>query len=470
MRSTARVEEGLDLRGKVLSKAAFFAATGYEPHPAQLKIHNTAARFRVLANGRRWGKTLLGAKEVEPLAFVLNRRNEPQIVWIIGPEYDDCEKEFRVIYDDFRKLGVDSLSRRFTNNKDSGNMVIHTNWGFHLECRSAKDPESLVGEGLDSILFVEAGRLNRRVWRSARPGLSDKRGGAMFTGIPEGSTETSLLYDLWSRGQDDTRPSWRSWRMPSWTNSVVFPGGRWDEEIVEAESDLTEDEFRQQYGAEFVERTGRVMKEWDDEVHLKTLEFDPALPLYGAVDYGYTNPFVWLWLQQDRKGVVYVLEEHYITLRDTAEIATEVLLPHPLTRHLFAFYADPARPDDTRTLMRILHKEGRSNTGGELKYRLSMIREALKPGPSHAKPDARRPRIYFDRRKTPRLQWEMREGYRWPYKKSDIRNDSENPMDKDDHGPEALGRFYKGHVRVLREEVGPNAGSTQVSRMKVRRR
>jgi hypothetical protein len=40
----------------------------------------------------------------------------------------------------------------------------------------------------------------------------------------------------------------------------------------------------------------------------------------------------------------------------------------------------------------------------------------------------------------------MRTGYRWPEHKSETKNASENPMDKDNHGPEALGRFVKGHL------------------------
>jgi hypothetical protein len=45
-----------------------------------------------------------------------------------------------------------------------------------------------------------------------------------------------------------------------------------------------------------------------------------------------------------------------------------------------------------------------------------------------------------------KLIWEMRTGYRWPEKKAQLQNDSENPLDKDNHGPEALGRFFKGHM------------------------
>jgi hypothetical protein len=48
-----------------------------------------------------------GRKRLRPNAFVKNWLGEAQRGWIVGPEYQDCEKEFRVIYDTFRKLGID---------------------------------------------------------------------------------------------------------------------------------------------------------------------------------------------------------------------------------------------------------------------------------------------------------------------------------------------------------------------------
>jgi hypothetical protein len=434
--------------GDAFNKGVYFRETGYEPHGGQAVIHRDHTRHRVLSNGRRWGKTLLGGKEAETTAFVLNFLGQPMRGWIVGPIYPDCEKEFRVIYDSLKSLGVDGVSSKFLNNVDNGNMHIHTNWGWDLECRSAAHPETLVGEGLDFVLMVEAGRQQRKTWtESIRPALSDKRGWSLHTGVPEGATDTSLLYSLWQRGQDASKPAWRSWRMPSWTNLIVFPGGRQDEEILEAEDELTADEFDRQYGAKFVDRVGRVMKEWDDEVHLADLEYNPAWPVYGAVDYGYTNPFVWLWVQVDEFNNVYVIREKRWTLLDTNDIADDLLespIDAALLRQCTAFYPDPAEPDDTETLMKKLRIPARSNTGGELKHRLARIRTALKPLPAHAKPEDQQPGLLVDR-DCPQLAWEMREGYRWPEKKSEVKNEDEKPVPKNDHGPEALGRFFKGY-------------------------
>jgi len=451
---------------KVFDKSRYFEGVGYVPHDAQVEIQYDRHRHRALSNGRRWGKTFLGAREAEATAYVKNRLGEPQRGWIVGPNYTDCEKEFRVIYNSLKALGIEDISSKFVNNVDNGNMHIATNWGWDVQCRSAAHPESLVGEGLDFVLLVEAGRLTRTVFTQyIRPALSDKRGWSMMTGVPEIATDTSLLYWGYSRGQDSSRLPWMSWKKPSWTNTVVFPGGRTDPEILEAEDDLTKDEFDRQYGGEFVEKVGRVIKEWDDDIHLADLQYNPAWPLYAACDYGYTNPFVWLWIQVDEWNNTYVLGEHYITLKDTYEIAEYTLKTHPLVDKLLAFYPDPAEPDDTATLQRMLRVPARSNTGGPLKDRLALIRSAMKPRPEHAKPEDQKPALVIDRSCT-RLAWECREGYRWPKHKAEATsNDSELPMDKDNHGPEALGRFMKGYHGVVQEDRrGSRQHKVKVSR------
>lgn len=438
----------------VFRKDVWFAETGYKPHPGQVIIHNDQTRHQVVVNGRRWGKTLLGGKETETKAFVKNFLGNPQRGWIVGPEFRDCEKEFRVVYDTFKALGIDQVSSKFLSNVDNGNMHITTKWGFDLECRSAKHPESLTGEGLDFVLMVEAGKHKRKTWTEyIRPALSDKRGRSLHSGVPEGATENSLLYTLYQRGQDTTKKAWQSWQMPSWTNTAVFPGGLMDPEIQDAKDDLTDEEFARQYGAQFVERVGRVMKEWDDDWHIKDLTYNREWPLYVAVDYGYTNPFVILWIQTDPFDNVYVIKEQRYTLMDTLDVAKDVKSRYEsLVSKIVAIYPDPAEPDDTQTLMKVWKKPARMNTGGTIKSRLELIRSSLKLQNDYLPDDHpdKRATLQIDR-SCEQLIWEMRQGYRWPEHRSDIKNDDENPLDKNNHGPEALGRFYKGHYGIKNE-------------------
>jgi hypothetical protein len=432
---------------RAFSKSSYYDRIGYEPHDGQRDIHFTPSRFKVVSNGRRWGKTIFGAREAEPCAFTrCPITGKAQLGWIVGPQYTDAEKEFRIFYDSMREQGVDRDSIKFLNNPDSGSLHIKTNWGFELLGRSAAHPETLVGEGLNFVLMVEAGRHKRRTWgQFIRPALSDRRGWAAFTGVPEGKTETSLLYALYQRGQSESFPAWNSWKRPSWTNTITFPGGRNDPEILDAEEDLTKDEFDRQYGAEFTERTGIVMQEWDDDLHLADLHYDQHLPLFMAVDYGFTNPFVVLWIQVDPiTEQIRVIGERRWQKLDTPEVAKDILAEFPTyVTACRVIYPDPAEPDDTMTLERMLRIPSHASTGGSLRNRLTLIRTAL-----HDRiVPTDKPRLVIDRNRCAKLAWEMREGYKWPEHRSEATSDSENPMDKDNHGIEALGRFFRGMYR-----------------------
>jgi len=454
----------------VLSKSKLFSDVwGYTPHEGQRDLHQNRTRFKVVRCGRRWGKTFFGGHEMATRVITPSPyAGGPSIGWVVGPNYVDAEKEFRIIYDDMRRLGVDRDSLRFVNNSDSGAMHIKTSWGAEVIGKSAQHPDKLVGEGLDWVLMVEAGRHKRQTWgQYIRPTLSDKRGEALFSGVPEGKSEHSLLYALYERGQSSRFPNWMSYKRPSWTNDIIFPGGREDPEILEAEADLTKDEFDRQYGAEFTDKTGVVMKEYDDDVHLADLDYIPSWETFMAVDYGFTNPFVVLFIQVGPHGDVHVLREFRRQLLDTPEVCADLMAEYPgLVRATSMLYPDPAEPDDTRTMQRELRVQANKNTGGPIRIRLSLIRRALKMKNQHlpvGDPE-RRPTLMIDRTHCKTLAWEMREGYKWPEHKSEQRSDSENPLDKDNHGVEALGRFFRGHFGIRGDGGGSFVSTSNINR------
>ena len=78
-----------------LSKSKLFRSLGYEPHPGQQLVHESAAPRRVLACGARWGKTLCGAYEA--LAAALQPCDE-SVGWIVAPTYDLADRIFRYVH------------------------------------------------------------------------------------------------------------------------------------------------------------------------------------------------------------------------------------------------------------------------------------------------------------------------------------------------------------------------------------
>lgn len=438
-------------RQVVVSAAKTFQQVRYKPHKGQLLVHRSQARHRVNIAGRRFGKSEAGGHELTVMAMqayhlapMLREIGKQKWIWIVGPNYDDAEREFRYLYDDCKRLEIpfDRPGTYYTRGQSGGHTISLWDGAFIVECRSADHPDSLDGEGLDFLILAEAAKMKRTIWtKYLRPAIADKRGGTLWNTTPEGK---NFVYDAWQRGQDETKTQWASWRNPSWVNRPIFPGGRQDPEILEMEDEMSAEKFKQEVAADFTEYVGRVFKDWDEEIHVKRLEYNPSLPLFGAVDYGFTNPNVWLALQVDVHDNVYVLGEYYESGKDINEMAAD-MGRWPLARNADTFYPDPASPGDTRVLEKALRIRARTNTGGELKHRLEYIRKHLKPGPSHAPEHKQRPKMYVDRSCTNMIR-EM-DAYRYPDDPGEEakRQPREEPMKKDDHTPEALGRFFRGY-------------------------
>ena len=290
-----------------LNKLEFFDSIGYKPHKHQWLYHNSAARFRVPVCGRRFGKSSMAGRDLEPELF-----HKRKWFWIVGPTYDLAEKEFRVIWDDLiigKKLGQYKRVKK-AYNKRQGNMYIEFPWRTRLECRSADTPESLIGEGLHGVIMSEAAKHKQDTWnRFIRPALADYKGWASFPTTPEGM---NWLHKFWQFGQDPSHPAYESWRFPSWYNPYVYPNGYEDEEIQEMLRTLPKEEFEQEIGADFTAFTGRIYSEFQEDQHvINNYTFNPAWPNYMAFDFGYVNPFVCIEFQISPKDEVFVWREHY---------------------------------------------------------------------------------------------------------------------------------------------------------------
>lgn len=349
--------------------------------------------------------------------------------------------------------------------------------------KSAKYPATLVGEALSGVVMAEAAKMKQVVWtKYIRPTLADFRGWSLFLSTPEGK---NWFYDLWRRGQDPASTAWDSWRVPSWKNDILFPMGATQEgvnylhkciaerrltpeaiarsgvdpEIVDMMLDMSTERFNQEIGASFTEYVGRVFKEFDEETHVRDIPYDPRWPLYAAVDYGWTNPFVWLLIQVDVWDNIYVIGEYRVTNRDINDIA-EDLGRYEVNKYVKTMYPDPAAPGDTAVLTKKLRIKSAGNTGGELKWRLELIRQHLR-APKGTNPDEeQQPRLLIDRSCNGLIR-EMLD-YRYPDTKDEEKTSlKEEPVKKDDHGPEALGRFMRGYFG------GP--GDVQGGRAKVSR-
>jgi hypothetical protein len=306
-----------------IDDAALYKQLEFKPHSkGQSEYLFSTARFNIPCCGRRWGKSQAAGRRMTRKLFERDTYN-----WICCPSYRLGEKEFRVVWDDFQKLGILKYCKKGYS-LHQGDMYIDTPWNSHLLVVSAERQDSLLGEGLSHVIMSEAARHSRNTWEQfIEPALSDLRGTADFPSTPQGFNWFHGLYELGqayaSSGKLGTKSgeaqNYRSWRFPTWDNIIRYPGGFEDIEIQRLKERVSDNYFRQEYGAEFTALTGAIYDEWDEKIHVQPCQFNPDIPNYQAFDYGFSNPFVCLDVQISPSDDIYVWREYVERYRSNME-------------------------------------------------------------------------------------------------------------------------------------------------------
>lgn len=208
-------------------------------HEGQLTVLNHPARFKVLACGRRWGKTKLGS------LISLKRAAEGGAVWWVAPDFPRATLGWREI----RKMALQIPGTTIYEGERRIELPTH---GF-LQVKSAHDPDALRGEGLDLVVIDEAAFIKEEAWsESLRPALADRRGAAIFISTPNGF---NYFHELWERGQADG-VDWASWQFPTLANPFI---SKEEIEIAKDEEGTPEHVALQEYDAVFIEGAGIAM-------------------------------------------------------------------------------------------------------------------------------------------------------------------------------------------------------------------
>ena len=233
-----------------------------QPHPGQLEVHNSEARFKVLSAGRRWGKTRLGVNEC------LDAASKGGRAWWVSPSYKTSEVGWRPLRQIVRKIPNAEI-------RLADRMVILPGGGL-VAIRSADNPDSLRGEGLDFVVMDECAFMQKEAWTEAiRPALSDRLGKALFISTPKGRNHFWELYQRGINGEE----GWQSWTFPTSNNPFIEPV-----EIEAAKRDLPEMIFRQEYLADFIDDSGGVFRRVQEAATLKPQEPQAGRQYIAGVD------------------------------------------------------------------------------------------------------------------------------------------------------------------------------------------
>ena len=211
--------------------------------PWQQEVFADKTRFKVIAAGRRCGKSRLAAT-----TLIIEALKCPagSAVLYVSPTMGQSRQ---IIWDLLLEIGREVISGSHVNNLD----ITMIN-GARIYVRGADRPDTLRGVSLTYAVLDEVADIKPEAWEQViRASLSDKKGRCMMIGTPKGR---NWFYDMFNLGKEGTDPEWKSWHFTTQDNPLIDPT-----EIESAKKTLSSFAFKQEYLASFDNAGSDVFKQ-----------------------------------------------------------------------------------------------------------------------------------------------------------------------------------------------------------------
>ena len=293
----------------------------------QSQVATDLHRFRVLCCGRRWGKTTLAIDQMKARACIPNSR-----IAYVAPTYQQA-----------RDIAWTQLRNDCQNSAESINesrLEIKLVNGSQIVLRGWESIETLRGQAFDMIVLDEVAMMRNFIvnWNEViRPTLTDTKGEGLFISTPKGFNH---FYDLFNMQDKDN--DYKSFHFTSYDN-IYLPV----EELDKARLELPEDQFAQEYLADFRKTQGLVYKGFDRFKHVYTESQMNPIDRLVSIDWGWTNPAAIYLILKDTDANYWVVSEFYKTGKSTEE-----LIEYSASLRGNKYYPDPAEPDRIDLLRR----------------------------------------------------------------------------------------------------------------------
>ena len=250
-------------------------ALKFDLHDRQFEVFNDPARFKVVAAGRRFGKSYLakvmllieGMKMENEYGYDLKNR----AIYYIAPTFEQAK---RIMWQELKDMGRSVIESTLENQG-----IIKLINGREIHLKGADRPDTLRGVGLSYVVLDEYAFMKPDVWEYIiRPTLADCKGSAMFIGTPEGKNH---FYDLYEEVRKHKIQAEKAGEQPEWScfsfsssENTFIPI---EEEIQRSIDQGTPAEvIRQEYFASFQASGGKIFK----EDNFKYLEEEPKEGVY----------------------------------------------------------------------------------------------------------------------------------------------------------------------------------------------
>tara|TARA_R110000737_G_scaffold330930_1_gene346921 strand:+ start:2324 stop:3574 length:1251 start_codon:yes stop_codon:yes gene_type:complete len=238
--------------------------------PWQQEVWNSKARFKVVAAGRRTGKSRLAAY----LLIVNGLKSQKGQVFYVAPTQGQARD---IMWQTILEVGHSVITASHINNLQF--TLIN---GTIISLKGADRPETMRGVSLKYLVMDEYADMKPAVWEQIlRPALTDQKGEALFIGTPMGRNH---FYDLYKFAGSDDNDVYDSWHFTSYDNPLLDPT-----EIDMAKSTMSSFAFRQEFMASFEAQGSDIFKEeWlkMDSVEPKDGDYYIAIDMAGFEEAG----------------------------------------------------------------------------------------------------------------------------------------------------------------------------------------
>ena len=230
----------------------------------QNDVFHHDARFKMLAAGRRFGKTHLSLVQL----IVWAAAKSGSLNWYLAPTYRAAKSIA------WRQLKA-MVPKELFADKNEVDLSIELINGSRIELKGGDRYDSLRGNSLSNVILDEAAYIPPDCWEMViRPALADQRGNAIFISTPCGFNHFHEWYE-----QAETEPDWETFSYNTIEGGNVPP-----EEVELARRTLDERTFKQEFLASFETFSGRVFVEFGDENITQDAQ-DLGGPVYVGLDF-----------------------------------------------------------------------------------------------------------------------------------------------------------------------------------------
>jgi hypothetical protein len=271
--------------------------------PPQSSVFDCDRRFRLLAAGRRSGKTYLACIEL-----IRGACGPGRVAWYVAPTYVQAK---RIAWKQLKQL-----TRPFwASTPNETDLRIELITGGTIALRGADHYDSLRGEGLDFLVMDEFASMALEAWTEVlRPALSDRLGRALFIGTPKGRNH---FYELFQAAREHA--DWAAFHYTTEQGGIVSLA-----ELEAARGDLDERAYRQEYQASFESLgVGRAYHAFDRTHNVGPVRHDAQFPLLWALDFN-MHPFCSVLAQTDGSRV-HIFDEMVLPNSNTLAACEEFL-------------------------------------------------------------------------------------------------------------------------------------------------